>query len=198
MIGAYLAGQQVEAGLVGKDHRSSFFYRLFLTWGQCSSFHRWIASSFLWVARCTGFWWLQPQAFRMRPTWAGWYETPKRSRIKVATRGWVHTSPGKPKASAPWDSNSRSCSRCSEDSRGGAPGGGWWRKPSIPPSLPRFSDWLTAPWLTPRASAISRCFQPFWWSSQARRRRPSRQLVAWLDKVFSMEPRLPNLANPCL
>jgi hypothetical protein len=23
-------------------------------------------------------------------------------------------------------------------------------------------------------------------------------LVAWLDKVFSMEPRLANLGNPCL
>jgi hypothetical protein len=35
--------------------------------------------------------------------------------------------------------------------------------------------WLTAPALTPRAAAISFCFQPCWCNSHARRRRPSRQ-----------------------
>src|SRR5918996_1762432 len=59
------------------------------------------------------------------------------------------TSPWKPKDSAPGDSSSRSWSRCAADRRGLTPGGGWWRKLSTPPSLPRFSHWLTAPWVTP-------------------------------------------------
>jgi hypothetical protein len=67
-----------------------------------SSFHCRMASSFLWVARCTGFWLLQPPTFKMQPTWEGSYETPNRSRIRVVTLGWVHTSPWKPKDSAPW------------------------------------------------------------------------------------------------
>jgi hypothetical protein len=168
-VGAHLAGQQVEPRLVGKDHRRSLCYCLFLTWGQRSSCHRWRASSFLWVARCTGFWLLQPLAFRIRPTWEGSYDTPNWSRIRVATLGWVQTSPGNPKASAPWANSPRSWPRCSEDNRGVAPGGGWWRRLSTPPSRPRFSHWLTAPWVTPRALAISLCFQPSWYSSQARK-----------------------------
>jgi hypothetical protein len=62
--------------------------------------------------------------------------------------------------------------------------------------LGAFQPLAHRPLVTPRASAISCCFQPFWCSSQARKRRPSRQLVAWLDKVFSMKPSLPNPRNP--
>src|SRR5918993_130160 len=46
--------------------------------------------------------------------------------------------------------------------------------------------WLTAPSLTPRASAISVCFQPSSFNSKARKRLPSRQSLAWLDNVFSI------------
>jgi hypothetical protein len=49
------------------------------------------------------------------------------------------------------------------------------RKPATPPSRPRRIHWLTAPEVTPSAAAISRCDQPYCWSSHARRRRPSRQ-----------------------
>src|SRR5919106_4754084 len=189
-VGAHLSRQQVEPRLVHKDQGPSFFYGLFLIWGQRSSFQRRMASSFRWVARWIGFWLLQPQAFKMRPTWEGSCETPNRSWIRATTLGWVHTSPWKPKASAPRARSSKSWSRCAADRRGMAPGGGRWRKPATPPSLARFSHWLTAPWVTPKASAIACCFQPFWCSSQARRRRPSLQLVAWLDSIFSMEPSL--------
>jgi hypothetical protein len=64
-----------------------------------------------------------------------------------------------------------------------------WRletQASTPCSLARFIHWLTAPSVTPRASAISFCFQPCSFSSKARRRLPSRQLLAWLDKIFSI------------
>ena len=53
-------------------------------------------------------------------------------------------------------------------------------------SLARFIHWLRAPSVTPRASAICFCFQPCSFSSKARRRLPSRQLLAWLDKIFSI------------
>jgi hypothetical protein len=56
-----------------------------------------------------------------------------------------------------------------------------------PSSLARFIHWLTAPSVTPKASAISDCFQPRSFNSKARKRLPSRQLVAcWLDSVFSI------------
>jgi hypothetical protein len=51
-------------------------------------------------------------------------------------------------------------------------------KPSTPSSLARFIHWLTAPSVTPRASAISVCFQPRSFSSKARKRLPSRQSLA--------------------
>jgi len=147
---------------------------LFLISGQRSSFQRLIASSLRWLARWTGFWLLQPQVFRIRPTWEGWYETPNWSRMSWAIRGWVQMSPRKPKDSAPCASSSGSWERCSGVSRGEAPGAFLRSKAWIPPSLARFSHWLTAPWVTPRASAMACCFQPFCLSSQARRRRPSR------------------------
>ncbi len=59
-------------------------------------------------------------------------------------------------------------------------------KACTPSSLARFIHWLTAPSVTPRASAISVCFQPCSFNSKARKRLPSRQLLAWLDNVFSI------------
>jgi len=46
--------------------------------------------------------------------------------------------------------------------------------------------WLTAPSVTPRASAISVCFQPCSFNSKARKRLPSRPLLAWLDNALSI------------
>ena len=95
--------------------------------------------------------------------------------------------PWKPKASAPWDSSSRSWHRCSEDSRGGAPGGGWWRKPSIPPSLLHFSHWLTAPWVTPKPQRCPFASNPSGGVPKPTGGDPRQllELLAWLDKVFS-------------
>ena len=76
--------------------------------------------------------------------------------------------------------------RSSSLRRGGGPGGGLCLKACTPFSLARFIHWLTAPSVTPRASAICVCFQPRSFSSKARKRLPSRQSVAWLDNVFSI------------
>jgi hypothetical protein len=57
---------------------------------------------------------------------------------------------------------------------------------TLPSSLARFIHWLTAPSVTPRASAISDCFQPRSFNSKARKHLPSRQSLAWLDDVSSI------------
>src|SRR5918992_2027382 len=64
-IGSDHSKQQIKTRLVYKDQRPLFLYRLFLIWGQRSCFHRSMASSFRWVARCIGFWRLQLPAFKM-------------------------------------------------------------------------------------------------------------------------------------
>src|SRR5215208_2897494 len=106
--------------------------------------------------------------------------------MTTATLSQVHTSPLKPCASAPLANSSGNLARCSSLRRDGAPGGGLCLKASAPSSLARFIHRLTAPSLFPRASAISDCFQPRSFNSKARKRLPSRQLVAWLDSVFSI------------
>src|SRR5918994_2342267 len=106
--------------------------------------------------------------------------------ITIATLSQVHTSPLKSCAWAPWANSSGNLARWSSLRRDGAPGGGLCLKASAPLSLARFIHWLTAPSVTPRASAICVCFQPCSFNSKARKRLPSRQLLAWLDKVFSI------------
>src|SRR5829696_5587271 len=63
---------------------------------------------------------------------------------------------------------------------------GWSLTPnSLGMSTATLSHVHTSP-LNPCASAISDCFQPRSFNSKARKRLPSRQLVAWLDSVFSI------------
>jgi len=80
----------------------------------------------------------------------GSYETPQPVSNQGRHSRLGPDIPRKPKDSAPRANSSSSWPRCSEDSRGAAPGGGRWRKPATPPSLPRFTHWLTAPWVRPR------------------------------------------------
>jgi hypothetical protein len=137
---------------------------------------------------------------------------PNWSRIKVAILGWVHTSPWKPQASAPWARSSSSWPRCSKERRGAAPGAGRWRRPSSPPARARFSHWLTAPWVTPKASAMACCFQPFWWSSGAKpaalspvsslarcslfHRAKSTTLSQTISHIYSGISRVSSITNP--
>lgn len=112
-------------------------------------------------------WRLQAMASKMRPTWRGEYLTPYSRSITLATRPWVHTSPRKPKCSAPLANNSGSPVHWSSLSRGLGPPPRRWRNPSTPSSLARFTHWLTAPVVTPSTSAISFCFKPFLLQSPA-------------------------------
>jgi hypothetical protein len=98
--------------------------------------------------------------------------------MTVATRLAVQTSPRKPNASAPRASNAGICARCPAVSFGAAPGRGRLFKASSPPSRPRRIHWLTAPGVTPSASAIFRWLHPRAFNAQARSRRSSRHSFA--------------------
>src|SRR5919199_1561234 len=108
---------------------------------------------------------------------------PSSRSISAATRLRVQKSPRKPCISAPSRSHARIWLCCSAESRGRPPGALRRRSASgPPPSRARRIHWHTAPEVTPRAAAISLCRQPCSCSSQARKRRPSRQCVAVADK----------------
>ena len=156
---------------------ATFALTAFLIAGHLCSRQCAIAASSRSVARRLGFWTLQPIARSKRPTWSGWYATPKTRLISVATRLRVQISPRKPQACAPLLSKAGSRARCLRVKRSGAPGDLRVRSASLPPSRPRAIHWLTAPGVTPRAAAILLCFQPSRCNSQARRRRPSRQSI---------------------
>jgi len=104
-------------------------------------------------------------------------------------RGAVQTSPRKPCASAPLARKSWIWARCSGVRRWGGPGAIRRRKDSRPPSGAFFSQWLTAPSVTPNAVAMAHCFQPRWANSHARKRRHSRRsLVGMLVDVGIPDP----------
>lgn len=64
-----------------------------------------------------------------------------------------------------------------------------------PASLARFTHWLTAPAVSPSASAISFCFQPFSFSRQACDRRSSRQSFGCPMLFFPMEASISLFAS---
>lgn len=67
-VGAYHAGQEVEARFVYPDDGSMLFVCPFFSAGQRSAYQAAIAASSLWLARRIGFCTLQPIAFRSRQT----------------------------------------------------------------------------------------------------------------------------------
>ena len=156
--------------------------RLFSSSGHVSSCQRAISTSSRWLARSTGFWRLQPILLNRRPTCSMLYVTPNSRLITARTRARVHTSPRNPYASGPCASNSGKCWSCPAESRGFGPPPFRLRSAASPPSLTAVNHWLTAPDVTPSASAIRVWFHPFCFSSQARNRRASRQSL----KVFGI------------
>ena len=55
-----------------------------------------MAASSRWMARVVGRWQLQPIWPKRRQTWSGWYLTPKRSSMSLATRWAVQSSVANP------------------------------------------------------------------------------------------------------
>src|SRR5574341_2051247 len=187
-IGAYQGGQQIEARFIHKHYGASFLRGFFCRSGQVSLRQRSTASSSRCSARSTGFWLLQRTAFKRRPTCVRLYRTPNSRSITLATRRRVHTSPRKPKCSAPCFNRLGSRPNCSSLKRRGAPLFGWVRSASTPPSRPRRIQSLTAALLTPKASAIAFWLQPFSFGSHACRRRASRKSCGFLARCLSMPP----------
>lgn len=148
---------------------------LFFNSGQTSRRQPAIFSSLRWEARSTGFCGVHASSFKIRETWALWYETPNSWRMMAATRAHVHNWPRNPYASAP--AAKRLGRRCLSAvvSRRLAPGRGRAKSASSPCVRARVSHWLTAPLVTPRASAMSFCFQPLRFRSRACKRRISFQ-----------------------
>jgi len=177
-VGPDHAGQQIKTGFVYQDDVPALMTRFFLSSFQVSARHCVIFPSSRWRARSIGFCGVQSNSFKSFGTWWLWYETPNSNSITRATRAAVQTSPRKPYASAPWDKNSGSSCFCSEESFGVAPLRGRARNPLSPYSCTRRIHWLTAPFVTPKASAISSCVQPSRLSSSARHRRCSFQSTA--------------------
>jgi hypothetical protein len=193
-IGAHQRWQERKTALIDPHQGAAFLYCLFLSVGHASSTHCWIASSSRWAARLAGFCKLNPSALKIRPTCPGEYVTPNSRRMTAATRLRVHTSPRKPYACAPFSNKAGILLFCAWLNRDLAPGAGRRLSASFPPpSRARFIHWLTAPGVTPSASAISFCFQPCCLSSHARRRRYSRtslvSSVSFMGLFYPVSPR---------
>jgi hypothetical protein len=170
-------GQGIEPRFVDEEEALALDLRPLVRAGQVSSLPRLMAASSRWRARRAGLCGRQWIAWHRRPTWRGWYETPNSSWMMAAIRPRVQSGPRKPYASGPRCNNAGNWASCPAESRCGAPGGGRGQRASGPPSRPRFIHWLTAPALTPIASAIWRWDQPFCLRRQACNRRASFQLV---------------------
>jgi hypothetical protein len=179
--------QQIEACFVYEDDGSLFSYGFFFNSGHFSSRHCSIAPSSRWLARCTGFCRLQPMLRKRLPTCWGVYATLNSRLMTSATRGRVHTSPRNPYASAPLANKVGSSANCSSLSRRFGPPALRLYSALTPALLALLSHWLTAPGVTPKASAILLCFHPCCLSSQARSRRASRQSCGFL---FAMSATL--------
>src|SRR3990172_210948 len=192
-IGVDGGGQQVKTRFIDKHYSSPFLFGFFFNSSHVSLRQRSIAASSRWLACSSGFCRLQPILDSNCPICDSPYVTPKRRWMTAATRARVHTSPRNPQCSAPWASKAGSCCTCSAFKRGLGPPPLRLRSASTPSVFAFLSHWLTAPLLTPSASAISFCFQPFCFSSQARNRRASRQSFGWFVFFLSIQSVYTNL-----
>jgi hypothetical protein len=159
-IGSDHPRHEIKSRLVHQDNGPAFDARLFLSSGHTWTRHGLMSTSSRWAARSIGIWGGQCRRFNNRETWALWYETPNSSQITVATRAQVQNSPRNPYASAPWDNSSGIKASWSGMSLTGPVGHGLARHASWPCARASATHWLTAAAETPKAAAISYCFQP--------------------------------------
>ncbi len=181
--------QQIKSRFIDKPYRSAFLDGLFSSSGQRSACQRSIAASSRWLARLTGFWLLHRSAWSKRPPCTVEYRPPNSRSLRVATRAGVQMSPRKPTCSAPFSNSAGNRPSCSSFSRAAGPPPRRVYNPSSPPASARLTPWLTAPSLSPSASAMSFCFHPLPFSSHAHQRLISRQLCRLL-LGFSLIPPL--------
>src|SRR5947199_337888 len=112
---------QQEARFIEKHDGSLLLSSLFLMRGQVRFRHRWMATSSRSMARRCGFCCVNPSACKLRPTWSGWYSTPHRWRMTLATRLHVHRLVRKPAANGPARTIVASSCLCAGESFGDRP-----------------------------------------------------------------------------
>lgn len=163
----------VEGRFIGEDDEAALLFGFLWIIGQVCSSHSEMASSSRSDARTSGFWYDQCKLCIRRRTWPGWYRTPNSSSMTRAIREHVHNSPENPNAFGPRSRSARRRDDCWSERRLPCPIRDLDNSGSFPPSRFILSHWLTAPWVTPSASAIATCVQPWSESSTARSRRHS-------------------------
>ncbi len=121
--GAHPRGTFGKPRLVDENYGLAAFFGVFFSAGHCRCFHSRMAGSLRWMARPVGRWQLKPSSRSNRHTCTSLYCRPKRFAITVRTRGRVHSSVGKPAASAPRLSRCASSRRCAAPNPPGRPRG---------------------------------------------------------------------------
>src|SRR5271167_41892 len=95
------SGPLAQSRFVDEDDGASFATGLFFSAGQRLARHCLIATSSRWIARPAGRWLEKPRPRNTCQTLATLYFTPNSRSISLTTRAKVHSSLGKPLATAP-------------------------------------------------------------------------------------------------
>ena len=114
-------GPLAQSAFVDEEDRAALAERFFLSWGQRTFFHCWIACSSRSRARPVGRWQLQLSLRRMRHTCEESYRTPCCCSISLATRASVHSPLRYPNCSGPCLRHCSSCAISASFSLGGRP-----------------------------------------------------------------------------
>ncbi len=114
--GAAGGGTFADAAFVLEDDPGAGSPSVFFTARQRSSTHCRPAAAGRSRARRVGRCSVQFRAHRIFPKWPGWYRTPVKRSIRLATRGRVHRSVPKPWARAPGRKAPSSCCSCGRSS----------------------------------------------------------------------------------
>jgi len=109
-----------------------------------------------WAGRCND----HPNRRSTRQTWPGWYRTPVRRSITVATRGKVHRSVLKPCASGPARIARSTSASCAPLSRGLRPARPAPLSPARPSACQAWNQWWALTRVTPSALATATCDSP--------------------------------------
>ena len=154
--GSYLGGTFREARFVDENYGLAAFFSVFFSAGHCVRFQVRIACSSRWMARPVGRWHENPSDRNRRHTCTSLYAWPKRSMISARTRGKVHSSVGKPAATAPRLSKRVNSRRSALPKLLGRPSG-LALSASRPSASSFFAQVLTDWRLTPSLRATSAC-----------------------------------------
>lgn len=173
-----------EAAFVDEDEVGTQVFSVFFIRGHSSFFHRSIKSSFRSIARRSGFWQLNPMRCSRRPTWSGWYRTPKVHRMTSATRAVVHNSDVNPDAMGPLIRIRASFCSCRGESRFGLPGEARTMKTPLPSRALWSRQRITELGAHPVCRATSLRFSPSSSNASARWRRAARTFTEPCGRIL--------------